>query len=119
MENAQNNLKQRLTEVQQISIEVSIKYHNMKDRQSFKILGITSGIALAAIGIALGHNWTMRIGFVLVAALLILGTVYGIKKVDQAELRELETLIANTQDQITALKKALKIQQAEQTNHEH
>ena len=100
-------------------IDVSIKHHNMKDRQSLKTLGITSGIALASIGITLGHNWTMRIGFVIIAAALILGAVYGIKKVDQAQLQELETLVTNKQDQITSLKKAIKLQQTEQTDHEY
>ena len=116
MENEQTNLKIKLAEVQQNLIETSIKYHNMKDRQSFKILGITAGIALAFIGITLGHNWIMRIAFVLASALIVLGAIYGIKKVDQAQLRELETLIANKQDQITSLKKAIKLMQVEQNN---
>ncbi len=62
----------------------------MKDRQSLKTLGITTGVALAFIGITLGHNWGMRIGFVIIAAALILGAVYGIKKVDRAQLQELK-----------------------------
>ena len=119
MENTQNNLKTRLAEVQQNHIETSIKYHNMRDRQSFKTLGITTGIALTFIGITLGHNWPMRIAFLIAATLLILGAIFGIKKVDQAQLRELETLLANTQDQIISLKKAIKLQQAEQNHNEY
>lgn len=113
MENTPGDLKTRLAEVQQSLINVSIKYQNMKDRQSFKTLGVTAGVALAFIGLTLGHNWGMRIGFVIASALLILGSIYGIKKVDHAQLRELESSITNTQAQITALKKAIKLQQAE------
>lgn len=119
MENVQTDLTTRLTEVQEELISANIKHQNMKDRRSFKTLGITTGIALAFIGITLGHNWTMRIAFVVLAALIILGAIYGIKKIDQAQLEELQTLVANKKDQITSLKKAIKLQKAEQKNNEH
>jgi hypothetical protein len=119
MENTQNNLEKRLAEVQQDFIDTSIKYHNMKDRQSFKTLGITAGIALAAIGITLGHDWTMRIGFIAAAVALILAAIYGIKKVDQTQLQELETRVGSTHDQITSLKNAIKLHQMEQNKNGH
>lgn len=119
MENVQKDLTARLIEVQEELIAANIKHQNMKDRQSFKTLGITTGIALAFIGITLGHNWTMRIAFVVLAALIILGAIYGIKKVDKAQVQELQTLVANKKDQIASLKKAIKLQQVEQKNNEH
>jgi Flp pilus assembly protein TadB len=119
MKNVQTDLTTRLTEVQEELINANLKHQNMKDRQSFKTLGVTTGIALAFIGITLGHNWTMRIAFIVLAALLILGAIYGIKKVDRGQLEELKTLVTNKQDQIASLKSAIKLQQAEIKSNEH
>jgi hypothetical protein len=110
----ENELKTRLAEVQEELISISIKYHNMRDRLSFKTLGITSGIALAFIGITLGRDWVMRIAFLLAAALLILGAIYGIKKIDRGELEDLSNQVSLKKDQVNDLKKAIRQQQMEQ-----
>ena len=109
----ENELKTRLAEVQEELISISIKYHNMRDRLSFKTLGITSGIALAFIGITLGRDWVMRIAFVAVAALIILGSLYGINKIDKTQLEIMRRSVSNKQDQIASLKKAIKLDRLE------
>jgi len=110
----ETELKTRLAEVQEELIEASIKFQNMKDRQSFKTIGVTTGIALAFIGITLGYNWTMRIAFTLVAVLIILGAIYGIKKVDRTQLEILGKKVKLKKDQVADLRNAIRLQQMEQ-----
>lgn len=109
---AKNDLQARLAELQEQYTEISIKYQNMKDRQSFRILGFTTGIALSLIGIILGQTWLLRISLIACAALIIIGAAYGIKKADRAELEQQEVLVQTKQDQINSLKKAIKLQKS-------
>ena len=110
----ETDLIKRLAEVQEELIDTSIKYQNMRDRQSFKTLGITTGIALAFIGVTLGHNWTMRIALFLVSALIILAAVYGIKRIDRKELEDLGNQVKIKKEQVNDLKKAIRQLQVEQ-----
>lgn len=86
----------------------SITYQNMKDRQSFRTLGLLSGMILALIGLILGQSWPVRLAL-LAAGLAILGlSWFRIKHIPIAELNRQEALVQAFQDQVSLARKKLK-----------
>lgn len=79
----------------------SIAYHNLRDRQSFRNMGIISGILLALIGIFFAPGWLLKILLFVCGLLISLGSFRLIKKVDPKELEVLLQNVNQLQEKIT------------------
>jgi ABC-type lipoprotein release transport system permease subunit len=103
-----DELQNRLANLRFQYEDASIKYQNMKDRQSFRILGFVTGVILCLIGIILGQTWPIRILLLISGLAIFLGTYFGIQKISINELEKQAGIVQNLQDQVNTLKRSLK-----------
>lgn len=85
----------------------SIKYHNLRDIQSFRNLGMVTGVLLFLIGIIFAPTWPIRILLMILGIIIFFASLKLIKKVGPQELEEMSQQVNQLQEQILLVKKAI------------
>lgn len=102
IENEEEKQLQDLSSIREQFENASIQYQNLRDKQSFRILGSLSGGLLALIGLILGQNWPIRLAVFLCGVLILTFSLYFISKVSQIDLDQKEAEVRSLRDQLDA-----------------
>ena len=102
IENEEEKRQEDLSSLLEQFESASIKYQNLRDRQSFRILGSLSGILLALIGLILGQNWPIRLAVFLCGVVILVLSLYFIPKVSRIDLDQKEAEVISLRDQLDA-----------------